>query len=287
MGGTGKQQGMMTRHSKALITTLGGVAAVLLIGLPALSAQTYTVRQGDSAWKIAKRLGVSTATFLAANHLTERSVLHPGQSLVVPERGQAQAGSAPAPGKPTTYTVKRGDTLGAIARRHGLSVAALARENGITNPHRIRAGRTLRMPSASAARGRPAPPNTAGAENASGSALVDTALGYRGVPYRWAGMTTRGMDCSGLVARVLLSHGIRAPHSSRELYKLGTAVSRDQLQAGDLVFFNTRGRGISHVGIYMGDGKFVHASSSGGKVKTDRLDTGYYQRRYVGARRVM
>ena len=52
------------------------------------------------------------------------------------------------------------------------------------------------------------------------------------------------------------------------------------------MFFNTRGRGISHVGIYMGEGKFIHASSSGGKVETDRLDTGYYQRRYVGARRV-
>jgi len=85
---------------------------------------------------------------------------------------------------------------------------------------------------------------------------------------------------------VLLSHGIKAPHSSRQLYKLGKPVSRDQLQPGDLVFFNTNGRGISHVGIYIGDQKFVHASSAGGKVRVDPLDTGYYQRRYVGARRV-
>ena len=215
----------MTRHGRALSTTLGGIAAVLIIALPAFGARTYTVRRGDCAWKIAKRLGVSTRALLAANDLTERSVLRPGQSLVVPERGQTQRRSAPASDKPSTYTVKRGDTLGAIAHRHGVTVRALARENGISNPHRIRAGRTLRIPGSSAARS----PRETGTDNASGDALVNTALRYRGVPYRWAGMTTRGMDCSGLVARVLLTHGIKAPHSSRELYKLGSAVSRDQL----------------------------------------------------------
>jgi cell wall-associated NlpC family hydrolase len=94
------------------------------------------------------------------------------------------------------------------------------------------------------------------------------------------------MDCSGLVYRVLASHGIRAPHNSRALYRLGKSVAREDLQAGDLVFFHTRGRGISHVGIYLGDGKFIHASSAKGRVRVDRLDEGYYARRYVGARRV-
>jgi cell wall-associated NlpC family hydrolase len=94
------------------------------------------------------------------------------------------------------------------------------------------------------------------------------------------------MDCSGLVARVLNSHGITAPHNSRALYRLGKAVARKDLRSGDLVFFHTRGRGISHVGIYMGGGKFVHASSGKGRVRVDTLDEGYYARRYVGARRV-
>jgi cell wall-associated NlpC family hydrolase len=94
------------------------------------------------------------------------------------------------------------------------------------------------------------------------------------------------MDCSGLVARVLRIQGVIAPHSSRELYKLGRRVTRKELEPGDLVFFRTRGRGISHVGIYMGEGQFVHASSGGGRVQVDSLDSGYYARRLVGARRV-
>jgi len=312
----------MTRHCRAFTTLLGGVAAALLLTLPALGAGTYTVSRGDSAWKIARRLGISTQALLSANHLTGRSVLQPGQRLVAPGRSVGRGHQAPpnratgsfspsaacpepaerVEGQPATrYVVKPGDTLGALAHRFGVSVKALARENGVRDPNRLRVGQTIRIPavgghvarpegppSRSAAGGLrdPRPPQEGATDNTSGNTLVDTALRYRGVPYRYAGMTTRGMDCSGLVARVLAVHGIPAPHSSRELYKLGVAVPRDQLRAGDLVFFHTRGRGISHVGIYMGDGEFVHASSSGGKVETDRLDTGYYQRRYVGARRV-
>ena len=85
----------MTRHHRAFTTLLGGVAAVLLVALPALGARTYTVSRGDSAWKIAKRLGVSTQALLSANHLTEHSVLHPGQRLVAPERGVGRGYHAP------------------------------------------------------------------------------------------------------------------------------------------------------------------------------------------------
>ena len=109
---------------------------------------------------------------------------------------------------------------------------------------------------------------------------------YRGVPYAYAGMTSRGMDCSGLVARVLLNHGIRAPHNAASLYGLGIPVPLEKLRSGDLVFFHTTGRGISHVGIYIGNNEFVHASSGSGVVMTSRLDEGYYQARYVGARRL-
>ena len=112
-----------------------------------------------------------------------------------------------------------------------------------------------------------------------------TALSYRGVRYRYAGMTSRGMDCSGLISRVLMAHGIRAPHSSRALFSLGRSVPYSELRAGDLLFFSTRRRGISHVGMYVGDGKFVH-SSTGRGVVISSLSEGYYAKRMVGARRV-
>jgi cell wall-associated NlpC family hydrolase len=99
-------------------------------------------------------------------------------------------------------------------------------------------------------------------------------------------MTSRGMDCSGLVSRVLKAHGIRAPHSSAALFKMGAPVSVKELRAGDLLFFVTRGRRVSHVGLYIGEGKFVHASSRSGGVITSSLSEAYYAKRYAGARRM-
>jgi len=95
------------------------------------------------------------------------------------------------------------------------------------------------------------------------------------------------MDCSGLVNRVLHSNGISCPRTAAELYRIGTPITKDELQPGDLVFFrDTYRRGISHVGIYKGDGKFVHASSPGGAVTVTALSSPYYARKWAGARRV-
>ena len=116
--------------------------------------------------------------------------------------------------------------------------------------------------------------------------FASTALMYRGVPYRWAGMSSRGMDCSGLVSRVLQSHGIRAPHQSSLLFKMGVPVGLNELQAGDLLFFRTRRRGIGHVGMYLGDGKFIHASSGAGRVVVTPVNDAHYMAMYVGARRI-
>ena len=178
------------------------------------------------------------------------------------------------------YVVRKGDALVLIAKRLGVNARELAHYNNLKDPDRLREGQVLRLPIRTATRkGTRAP-------SRGNESLVGTALKYRGVPYHYAGMSTRGMDCSGLVARVLQTHGIKAPHNAAAMYSLGTAVSRGQLCSGDLVFFHTTRRGISHVGIYIGGGKFVHASSSGGCVQVDRLDQGYYHQRFVGARRL-
>ncbi len=115
---------------------------------------------------------------------------------------------------------------------------------------------------------------------------VRRALGYLGVRYRYGGSSSRGFDCSGFTSYIYRQHGISLPHSASAQYRHGRAISRSELQPGDLVFFRTRGRRISHVGIYIGDGKFVHASSSRGRVRIDTLNSGYYKQRYVGARRI-
>lgn len=116
--------------------------------------------------------------------------------------------------------------------------------------------------------------------------LLSTASTWMGTRYRWAGTSRSGVDCSGFTSSVFKSHGVSIPRTSIAQSRTGTAVSKDSLKPGDLVFFKTRGNRVSHVGIYKGGGKFIHASSGKGRVTVNSLSEGYYSRRYAGARRV-
>lgn len=113
--------------------------------------------------------------------------------------------------------------------------------------------------------------------------VIDKAIGTK---YVSGGVSTNGFDCSGFTMYVFDKIGIDLPHQSGSQYQMGTAVSRDEMRPGDLVFFNTSGKGVSHVGIYVGDGRFAHASSSRG-VTISSLSDSYYVNRYVGAKRIM
>lgn len=116
--------------------------------------------------------------------------------------------------------------------------------------------------------------------------LVAMALGYRGVPYRNGGSDPAGFDCSGFVQYVFKQTGTRLPREVREQFKVGHQVEQQDVQPGDLVFFETVARGASHVGLAIGGGEFVHAPSSRGVVRVERLATSYWAQRYVGARRM-
>lgn len=121
----------------------------------------------------------------------------------------------------------------------------------------------------------PAPPSQYGG-------VVGIAMRYLGVPYVWGGSSPDGFDCSGLVSYAYAQMGVNLPHSTYALYGMGTAVSKDQLEPGDLVFFD----GLGHMGIYIGGGQFVHAPHTGDVVKISSLGESWYASTYVGARRI-
>ena len=113
-----------------------------------------------------------------------------------------------------------------------------------------------------------------------------TAERFVGIPYQWGGDTVvDGMDCSGFVRAVYNLCGINIPRTSRDQYKAGNPVEKNELRDGDLIFFGSSPSSINHVGIYVGEGKFVHAPKRGEDIKTAAVDESYFERRFVGARR--
>ena len=111
---------------------------------------------------------------------------------------------------------------------------------------------------------------------------VGVAMQFLGVPYRWGGADPSGFDCSGLIMYAYAKIGVSLPHNAAMQYGLGTAVSKDELQPGDLVFFN----GLGHNGMYIGGGQFIHAPHSGDVVKISGLSESWYAQTWVGARRL-
>lgn len=117
--------------------------------------------------------------------------------------------------------------------------------------------------------------------------MLQGALNLLGTPYRWGGTTPQGFDCSGLVGYVFRTTlGIDLPRISRDIATRGERVARDQLAEGDLVFFSRTGGRIDHVGIYLGNGQFVHAPRTGRDVSVSRMDSGYWASKFMQARRV-
>lgn len=130
---------------------------------------------------------------------------------------------------------------------------------------------------------------TMGPEHSAGQEEITLeAMSLVGIPYRYGGNTPdSGFDCSGLVRYVVLrAAGVNLPRTTADMSGVGTSFDRDQLASGDLIFFNTTGRAHSHVGIYVGQGKFVHAPNTGGTVRLESLYIPYWARRIDGVRRV-
>lgn len=120
------------------------------------------------------------------------------------------------------------------------------------------------------------------------SELALQAMGMLGIRYQFGGNTPEGgLDCSGLVRHIFKqAWDTNLPRTSEEISRVGQKIEANELRPGDLVFYNTLKRGFSHVGIYLGDNRFIHSPSSGGHVRIESMDVAYWKKRFNGARRI-
>ncbi len=262
------------------ITFLGGGLLVLL--MTACLCQTgfadekYTVKPGDSLYNISKSFGVSIASLKGTNHL-KGDMIRPRQVLLIPTRNQKATGdpvqkTSPLPELTTLRTEP-------ILRPEEPEVRAEEEEE---------LGEGSAMESVSV--GTPEVEKKASLGKWSGEEerglFLRVVKTFLGVPYRLGGSTLRGIDCSALVKKIYEIFNISLPRTAREQLQSGKRVGMDELEEGDLVFFNTRRVNNAHVGIYIGNGEFVHASSSTHQVKVDHLSTPYFSKRFLGGVRV-
>lgn len=205
--------------------------------------------------------------------------------------------AAPSKVETESYIVSRGDTLFSLATKHGVSMRELKKLNGLKRA-RLNVGQVLQIPVMEKEEV-PAEDEVVSlldgienvAEAGDTSELSERVLGaakeFLGIPYKFGGTTTKGIDCSAYVKRVFAALNIELPRTAREQFHVGEKIAKEELTPGDLVFFKTYSRRFaSHVGIFLGDNKFIHASSKGKKVEISNLDAPYYAKRFIGAKRL-
>jgi LysM repeat protein len=276
--------------SGAAPTGTAAPAAAPATGAP---AGTYVIQAGDSISGIAAKHGLKYGALLKANRITIDSVLVPGRTLVIPAGGTtpapaaapsnppaaAPAGAAPTGAPATSYVVRPGDSLVAIAGRHGLKIGPLMKANGLRTDSVLLPGRTLTIP----AGGTPAAPVAPASPAATGpdamtdpvqariSTVVAFAQAQLGKPWAFATAGPDTFDCSGLTRSAYLQIGISLPHSSVLQANRGVAVDwySQDIQAGDLIFMATTDAPgvIGHVGIAIDSRRWIHSPRAGDVVR--------------------
>ncbi|MBT8344276.1 MAG: LysM peptidoglycan-binding domain-containing protein [Sulfurovum sp.] len=286
----------------------------------------YVIKKGDTLSGIAVKHHTSVKMIRDANGLKKSDAIKIGKVLKVPTKAYVLKSKVVT--KPTTYVIKSGDTLSGIARKHHTTVSEIRKANGLKKSETIKIGKVLKVPQKKKAirytktKQKPASKKLVASlayldsisletakeknpakfsfsdifvsskkdENADKykkiTSLAKTKLGKR---YVWGASGTRNTyDCSSFTKYVYRNVGVTIPRTSIRQSKFGKYVKRDELQKGDLVFFDTskRRKGyVNHVGIYLGDNKFIHASSAKKKVVITSLNKNFYSNRYKGARR--
>jgi len=289
---------------------------------PARADFSHTVKPGESLFRIAKRFQVAVSQLQAANGLGDEKI-YPGQRLVIraaiPKAGinstvkkSAQAGAGQrdeaGPDVPATHIARKGETITKIAQRYRFRVADLEQINPLPGK-KLKTGQTLYLPRLGETRedleaGR----GNSGVEDKAERAelprdpiqdkgflldekdrqhLVRVASGFLGLKYSRGGSTSNGVDCSAFVQKVFRLFGIDLPRTAREQFQVGYKVAREALEIGDLVFFKrSKATRPTHVGIYIGDGRFIHTSLRKQRVYIDHLDSRYFTARFIGGKRI-
>lgn len=235
----------------------------------------FKISEGDSLWTIARHYSIHVKDIVAANNLQCGEVLKLGKVLVIPITASQKKQMAMAQHNKRVAQINHQKRLAQL--RHKQRIASKAKRNWVAK-HNSKSHHDKWQPIQVASA------DIGGSDR--GSKVVRKALAYRGARYRRGGTSAAGFDCSGFTRFVYSRNGVSLPHSSRAQSHVGRPVGKGSLKAGDLVFFSTYRRGVSHVGIYIGGGRFVHAATYGRGVRTDSLGESYYCSRYRGARRV-
>jgi len=288
--------------------------------------QKYTVKPGDTLYEISKSFGVSIETLKKANGLERDLLKPGQGLVIPTQRDKKLDEAARKPSSQTnkklvvkkvnkpsgemdSYIVERGDNLSSISKKVGVSIEDIRKMNGLRTSA-LKIGQVLLLPrdesrldeeaegsgdeeklagaiEVEGEKGEPvaAPPLGKWNNSEERSLLVRVVKTFLGVPYKLGGSTLRGIDCSAFVKKIYGIFNIELPRTTREQFSVGKKVEKDQLEEGDLVFFKRRGNN-AHVGIYIGDNQFVHASSYNREVKIDYLDTPYYNKRFLRGVRV-
>ncbi len=291
----------------------------------AVAAITHKVKKKETLTTLARKYHVSVADLKSANNIVTNHVKN-GDLLVIPPRsGETSAAAVPAR-RDTVYRVQRGDTLRTVAKKTGIAVTELKQLNNLRGAKpRLKPGQVLALKGTEAVSGTriksvglskalrnsklfdddefqqtledltaadPSKPvDLAGTVELGRNidqttALKKTAYSFLGAHYQFGGTRRNSLDCSSFVQQVFRDMSVALPRTAREQFTVGDVVLPSNLQKGDLVFFHTYARFPSHVGIYLGGNKMIHASSRDRRVVISSFNTPYYLSRFIGAKRI-
>lgn len=296
----------------------------MLLAFPQLvqASKTHVVRKSESLQSIARKYHVTANELKSVNNLTGTHISK-GARLIIPSHA-ASKGKKTKVAEKSQYKVVKGDSLPRIAKKTGVKMSDIRRLNGLKG-NKIKVGQMLALrDSTQVVEDAPhyttvanrlelinqdllneqefsdslaeltdievdRPVDLAKTIEDSGSGinkLKKTAYSFLGARYRFGGNSRNALDCSSFVQQVFREQKVSLPRTAREQFYVGSEVVRGDLRKGDLVFFQTYANFPSHVGIYLGNRKMIHASSRDHRVVISSMDTPYYISRFLGARRI-